>query len=40
MLKMMELHKMVAGKQTRSLETWLENEKMIMENKAFLYAHY
>lgn len=36
MLKMMELHKMVAGKQTRSLETWLENEKMIMENKGFL----
>ena len=36
MLKMMELHKMVAGKQTRSLETWLENEKMIMQNKGFL----
>ena len=34
--KMMELHKEVAGKKTRSLETWLENEKMILQNKGFL----
>ena len=33
---MMELHKEVAGKKTRSLETWLENEKMILQNKGFL----
>jgi hypothetical protein len=34
--KMMDLHKEVAGKKTRSLETWLENEKMILQNKGFL----
>ena len=33
---MMKLHKEVAGKKTRSLETWLENEKMILQNKGFL----
>ena len=34
--EMMNLHIKVSGKQTRSLETWHENEKMILQKKGFL----
>jgi len=35
-LQMMKLHKFLAGKQTRSIDSWLENEKMIIQKKGFL----
>jgi hypothetical protein len=35
-LEMMDLHKNVSGKSTRSKETWKINEKMILENKGLL----
>ncbi len=34
--EMMDLHKKVSGKSTRSKETWKINEKMILENKGLL----
>jgi len=35
-LEMMELHKKVAGRQTRTIYSWRENEKMILDKKGFL----
>ena len=37
-LQMMELHKSLAGKQTRSLDSWLENEKMIIQKKVLWFV--
>jgi hypothetical protein len=34
--EMMDLHKKVSGRQTRSKESWIQNEKMILEKKGFL----
>ena len=34
--EMMELHKHVSGRQTRSIESWKQNEKMILEKKGFI----
>ena len=34
--EMMELHKLVAGRQTRSKDSWQQNEKMILKNRGFL----
>jgi glycerophosphoryl diester phosphodiesterase len=34
--EMMELHKHVSGRQTRSIESWKKNEKMILEKKGFI----
>ena len=39
-LEMMETHVNVSGRQTRSKETWLINEQMIMENQGFLSLVY
>ena len=35
-LEMMSLHEVVSNKKTRSTETWMINEKMIMNKKGFL----
>ena len=35
-LKMMYLHEKISKKKTRTKESWIINEKMILENKAFL----
>ncbi len=34
--EMMKLHKFVAGRQTRSKDSWKQNENMILKNKGFL----
>jgi len=39
-LEMMETHKTVSGRQTRSMETWLINEQMILQNQAFISVVY
>jgi hypothetical protein len=38
--EMMELHRLVSNKITRSRETWLINEEMILSNKGFLINIY
>ena len=39
-LEMMETHKIVSGRQTRSKETWLIYEQMVLQNQAFISVVY